>query len=521
MNCTDAGCPASCEFPYRFDNATSGCASAADLLGDAFTAYNLAFTWAVALLLFRFLRSWLFNLRERAWHFDGHPSTLMPLLFTIVQFLSLIEAIDLHLLRWSTRIWASLARDLFVPCAFSALLVYVHHARPRPQAAVPQALGFSSNRPKMGANRGIARRLSYRLGHAVPWALGLALSVRNATAPTPLAEGAAYVYIVPFDLILVAEMARGAWSLRTAPDQRSLQRRLIGMCSLLGLISVYLTVRGMSILIGDGGQSPRPTPVTFPFESMPVPIAKVVGSTLALLHYGRPRTDTDACQKSRYLDPLTLAAAHVAVLAGLMTTGFVVVTPKVLDAVFLTCVTLVPALFVAALGAQLLRARPVLERSDDDTAALIAQCKADLSRARSIPIVVKQLCTGSFLLSLSLKMGPARADAGGSSAAFQVLTMLVELESLFEWMQDHRRDLSIGVLATYFALFGSFVLLRLLPVPRWVLATMFKLWSLFYDVLLISTMRFLMKGIKCDGAELVACDLSYAHRETVWVSFMS
>jgi hypothetical protein len=39
-------------------------ASAAALLGETFTAYNLAYTWAAALLLCGFLRSWLFSLRE-------------------------------------------------------------------------------------------------------------------------------------------------------------------------------------------------------------------------------------------------------------------------------------------------------------------------------------------------------------------------------------------------------------------------------------------------------------------------
>ena len=62
VNCS--GCAASCDFPYRYDNATCGCVSAADLLGNAFTAYELAYTWAVALLFFRFLRSWLLSLRE-------------------------------------------------------------------------------------------------------------------------------------------------------------------------------------------------------------------------------------------------------------------------------------------------------------------------------------------------------------------------------------------------------------------------------------------------------------------------
>jgi hypothetical protein len=282
----------------------------------------------------------------------------------------------------------------------------------------------------------------------------------------------------------------------------------------------------MSFLLGDGGQSPRPTPVTFPFESMPVPIAKVVGSTFALLHYGRPRIDTDACQKSRYLDPLTLVAAHIAVLAGFMSIGFVVATAEALEAVFLTTITVAPALLIVALGTQLLRAGPLLERSDEDTAALIAQCKADISRARSIPIVVKQFCAGSFLVSLSLKMGPARHDTTGSSGVFQVLAVLVELESLLAWTQGHRFGLSIVILATYVMLFGTFALLRLASMPRWFLVATFALWALFYDLFLLSAMRFVTKGLQCDGGKLimntdVPCDLGYAHRETLWVGFIT
>jgi hypothetical protein len=189
-------------------------------------------------------------------------------------------------------------------------------------------------------------------------------------------------------------------------------------------------------------------------------------------------------------------------------------------------VTVGPALFVAGIGAQLLRSGPLLERSNDDTAALIAQCKAELSRARSIPIVVKQFCTGSFLVSMSLKMGPARHAANGSSAVFQTLTGLVEVESLFEWMRDRRFDLSIGVMGTYIVLFGTFVLLRLAPMPRWFLATTLASWALFYDVFLISAMRFVMEGLRCTTGnlainQLVPCDLGYAHRETLWVGFMT
>jgi hypothetical protein len=295
---------------------------------------------------------------------------------------------------------------------------------------------------------------------------------------------------------------------------------------MLILVAVYLTVRGTSLLLADGGPSPRPMSATFPLERVPVPVAKVVGSTLALLHYGRPRSDTPACQKSRYVDPLTLIAAHVAILAGLVSTGFVVATAESMEAVFSTTVTVVPALFVAGIGAQLLRSGPLLERSDDDTAALIAQCKADLDRARSIPIAVKQFCTGSFLVSMSLKMGPARHTADGSSAVFQALTGLVEVESLFEWMRDRRFDLSIGVMGTYIVLFGTFVLLRLAPMPRWFLATTFASWALFYDVFLISAMRFVMEGLRCTAGhlvinQLVPCDLGYAQRETLWVGFMT
>ncbi len=114
-SCTSTGCASPCEFPYLFNNATNGCASAAALLGDAFTAYNLAYAWAAALLLCGFLRSWLFNLREYNWHFVNRPSVLIPLLCTLLQFLAIIEAINLHSLRWSVGIWASLGCDLFVP----------------------------------------------------------------------------------------------------------------------------------------------------------------------------------------------------------------------------------------------------------------------------------------------------------------------------------------------------------------------------------------------------------------------
>jgi hypothetical protein len=523
LSCTNPGCASPCEFPYLFNNATNGCASAAALLGGAFTAYNLAYAWAAALLLCGFLRSWLFSLREHNWHFVNRPSVLIPLLCTLLQLLAIIEAINLHSLRWSTGIWASLGCDLFVPCTFSALIVHYDHARPRPRAAVTQALAHSSSElhaPKSRARRGFVRRMYNVLGHAVPWAVGLALSVVNATTPTPLAEGASYTYILPFMLVLVADMAKGAWT------DRSLRRQVLGLCSMLILVAVYLTVRGTSLLLADGGPSPRPTSATFPLERVPVPVAKVVGSTLALLHYGRPRSDTPACQKSRYVDPLTLIAAHIAILAGLISTGFVVATAESMEAVFLTTVTVVPALFVAGIGAQLLRSGPLLERSDDDTAALIAQCKAVLSRAPSIPTVVKQVCTGSFLVSMSLKMGPARHVANGSSAVFQTLTGLVEVESLFEWMRDRRFDLSIGMMGTYIVLFGTFVLLRLAPMPRWFLATTIASWALFYDVFLISAMRFVMEGLRCAAGnlvinQLVPCDLGYAQRETLWVGFMT
>jgi hypothetical protein len=514
-----------CTFPYRFDNATSLCASAAGLLGDAFTAYNLAFTWVAALLLFGFLRSWLFHLREEQWHFVGRPSTTIPLLCTIAQFLAIIEATNLHLLRWSTRTWASLGCDLFIPCAFSALLVYFDHARAWSQSSVPEVPASSSamRALKNRSSQGIARRLCNGLGHAIPWALGLALSVTNAKTPTSVTEGVSYLYIVPFVLILAADMAFVAWTLRTAQDHRGLRRRLIGMCSVLVLTAVYLTMRGIPILLDGAGQSPRPVPGTFPFESMPVPVAKIVGSTLAFLHYGRPRIDTDACQRSRYLDPLTPAAAHVAVLGGLISSGFVVPTAEALETIFAMAATVVPALFIAALCAQLLRAGPLLERGEEDTHALIAQCKADLIRAQSIPIVVKQFFTGLFLVSLSLKMGPTRHDGNGSSAAIQALTVLVELESLLGWAQDHRLALSIGVLATYVLLFASFVLLRLAPVPRWFLKVTHTSWAIFYDLFLISATQFVMKGLKCSGANLVMneqrCDLSYAHRETLMVGF--
>jgi hypothetical protein len=90
------------------------------------------------------------------------------------------------------------------------------------------------------------------LGHAAPWAVGLALSVVNATRPTALAEGVSYVYIVPFMLVLMADMARGAWT------DRSLRRRVLGLCSMLILVAVYLTVQGTSLLLADGGPSPKP-----------------------------------------------------------------------------------------------------------------------------------------------------------------------------------------------------------------------------------------------------------------------
>jgi hypothetical protein len=100
----------------------------------------------------------------------------------------------------------------------------------------------------------------------------------------------------------------------------------------------------------------------------------------------------------------------------------------------------------------------------------------------------------------------------------------VEVESLFEWTRDRRFDLSIGVLATYVVLFGTFVLLRLAPMPRWFVATTFAAWALFYDVFLISAMRFVMQGLRCTAGnlvmnQLVPCDLSYAQRETQVVGF--
>jgi hypothetical protein len=495
------GSSPACEFPYRLDNATSRCASAADLLGEAFAIYNLAYIWAIALLLFGFLRSWLFSLREQGWHLVGHPSVAVPLLCTIAQVLAIIDATNLHLLRWSTRIWASLGCELFTPCAFSALLVHFDDARLRPQTL------------------GALRRWCTMLLHALPWCLGLALSVINATTPTFVAEGVSYIYIVPFILILVVDMARVAWTERAASDRPNLQRKLIGLISLLVSVAFYLTVRGISLLVADGR---GPSIVAFPFASMPVPVARVLGFSLTLSQYGRPR----ASDKSQYIDPLTLAAAHVALLSGLMSTGFIVATAEALETVFLTAMTVVPTLFVAALWAQLFRNGPLLGRSEDETAALIAQCKADLSRTWSIPIAVKQFCTGSFLVSLSLKMGPARQDDGGSSAAFRALTVLVEVERLSEWTHDHRRDLSVGVLTTYVVLFGSFVLLRLAPMPRWFLTATLASWVLFYDLLLISAMRFVTKGLKCDGGTLVVdehvpCDLSYTHRATLWVTFMT
>ena len=135
LNCTDGGA-AICEFPYRFDNATSGCVSAADLLGQAFTAYNLAYAWATSLLLFGFFRSLLFSLREHKWHFVGRPSVLIPQLCAIAQTLAMVEMSNLHLLRSSSRISASLGCDLSIPCVFSALLVYFDDARPRSQGVV-------------------------------------------------------------------------------------------------------------------------------------------------------------------------------------------------------------------------------------------------------------------------------------------------------------------------------------------------------------------------------------------------
>ena len=269
-SCANTGCASPCELPYLFNNATNGCASAAALLGDAFTAYNLAYAWAAALLLCGFLRSWLFNLREHNWYFVNRPSVLIPLLCTLLQVLAMIEASNLHSLRWSAGIWASLGCDLFVPCTFSALLVHYDHARPRARAAVPQAL----HAPQSRARRGIVRRMYNVLGHAVPWAVGLALSVVNATTPTPLAEGVSYTYILPFMLVLVADMAKGAWT------DRSLRRRVLGLCSMLILVVVYLTVRGTSLLLADGGPSPRPIAASFPLERVPVPVAKVIGSTL-------------------------------------------------------------------------------------------------------------------------------------------------------------------------------------------------------------------------------------------------
>ena len=149
LSCTDTGCASPCEFPYLFNNATNGCASAAALLGDAFTAYNLAYAWAAALLLCGFLRSWLFNLREHNWYFVNRPSVLIPLLCTLLQVLAIVEAINLHSLRWSAGgIWASLGCNLFVPCTFSALLVHYDHARPRPRADLVRARG--AHRARVG-----------------------------------------------------------------------------------------------------------------------------------------------------------------------------------------------------------------------------------------------------------------------------------------------------------------------------------------------------------------------------------
>jgi hypothetical protein len=127
---------------------------------------------------------------------------------------------------------------------------------------------------------------------------------------------------------------------------------------------------------------------------------------------------------------------------------------------------------------------------------------------------------------MSLKMGPARQADNGSSAVFKALTGLVEVESLFEWTRDRRFGLSIGLMGTYIVLFGTFVLLRLAPMPRWFLATTPASWALFYDVFLISAMRFVMKGLRCAAGnlvinQLVPCDLGYAHRETLWVGFMT
>ena len=219
---------------------------------------------------------------------------MIALLCTVAQLLALIEASNLHLLRWSTRIWASLGCDVFFPSIFSALLVYCEHARPR-----AHALGR------------LSRRMYKVPLHAIPWCLGFALSVVNATTLASIAEGLSYIYIVPFILVLAADMARIAW---TVPDHRTLRQKLTGLCVLLVAVAVYLTARGGPLLLAP---FPRPVPETFPFESMAVPVAKVAGSTLAFLQYGRPHA-----QKSRCIDPLTLAAGSAALLGASPKWGF-------------------------------------------------------------------------------------------------------------------------------------------------------------------------------------------------------
>jgi hypothetical protein len=216
--------------------------------------------------MFGFLRTWLFNLRENNWRFVSHPSTLIPLLCTVAQSLAMIEASSLHSLRWPACMWASIACDLFILCAFSALLVYYDRAAPPARStSSPSAcpLDCMAHTPTTRASRAIVRRLYHVLGHVVPWAIGLALSVMNAATPISLAKGLLCIYIVPVIHVLAADMARVAWALRAAPDYCSLRLRLLGLCALLVSMAVYLTAQEVPRLLANGGQSPRPKPATF------------------------------------------------------------------------------------------------------------------------------------------------------------------------------------------------------------------------------------------------------------------
>ena len=193
----------------------------------------------MTLLLFGFIRGWLYKFRAAKWNLSDDPGICIPFLGAFAQVMELVYLSNWAGLRWRNNLWSTIGSDLLNNCGWSMLIVYYHHKRSHFQET---------------CNLRRVRTWIWGLLHFLPWILGPTFSALRGTSAThqSLFFGLVCIYWIPPGTILLADMCVLVKRLKEHPEYSLIQRNLKVICVITVLIlSFFYNVWGIIAVAHD------------------------------------------------------------------------------------------------------------------------------------------------------------------------------------------------------------------------------------------------------------------------------